>query len=463
MLHAAPRRRLEDDLAAVEAVAARPVATAKELTNNLTQLYEAAYNVALESYDVQSLARSAPELAREIFLMRLRLCDQVEAWHARGFLTLQGQRALRNALRLARYASDMLGELNIRYARLGPDEKTLRGFSGRHHNTFVNPAFETGSDLDFRAGDVLLMRGMHHNSAAIARIGDVDSQFSHLAIIHTDENGKHWVVEALIEEGSVINPLDYTLAHGLGRCVLFRHKDAGLAARAAANIHHVVQHSLSRGGKHIWYDFTMEMNGETELFCSKLVRKAYALASNGEVMLPTFATRFDMKNRDFLDRIGVTALETFAPADIELEPDLDLVAEWQDYRVTSRLRLQDLLMDRLFLWMDEHGYRFKEDLPVRLIGLFGRMSGRLSDRAKNLISEVVPKVPPNMQRSTIMAVAMLHKTAEPLLAELEALERRSVDRTGRPLHARDVFGHLEARRQESGGRIGYLVAGGRAD
>ena len=65
-----------------------------------------------------------------------------------------------------------------------------------------------------------------------------------------------------------------------------------------------------------------------------------------------------MKNRDFLDRIGVTAKETFAPADIELEPDFDFVAEWQDYRVTSRLRLQDLLMDELFRWMDDYGYKF---------------------------------------------------------------------------------------------------------
>jgi len=457
MLLTSSRRRLEDDIAAVEAVAARPVATAQELTSNLTELYDAAYAVALDSYDVQSLARAAPELAREIFLLRLKLRDQVDAWHARGFLTLKGQRALRNALRLARYASDMLGELNIRFAQLGPDEKTLRGFSGRHHNTFINPKFDVGHDIDFRSGDVLLMRGMHHNSAAIARIGDIDSQFSHLAIIHTDENGKHWVVEALIEEGAVINPLDYTLAHGLGRCVLFRHRDEALAVRAAAHAHSIVQHSHTRRGKRIWYDFTMEMEGNTELFCSKLVRNAYAMASNGEVMLPTFGTRFDMQNRDFLDRIGVTALESFAPADIELQSDFDLVAEWQDFRVTSRLRLQDLLMDRLFLWMDEHGYRFKEDLPVRLIGLFGRLSGKLSDRAKALIADVVPKVPPNMQRSTIMAVAMLHKTAEPLLAELEALERRSVDRTGHPMHAREVVAHLETRRQEAGGRIGYLV------
>jgi hypothetical protein len=153
----------------------------------------------------------------------------------------------------------------------------------------------------------------------------------------------------------------------------------------------------------------------------------------------------------------VTAKETFAPADIELEPDFDLIAEWQDYRVTSRLRLQDLLMDRLFLWMEQHDYRFKEDLPIKLVGIFGQLSGQLSTRAKDLIADVVPKVPPNMKRSTIQAVAMLHKTAEPLLAELQALERRSIDRTGRPLHAREVNDFLEAKRQTANGEIGYLV------
>lgn len=459
MLHTSPRQRLEDDIAAIEEIAARSPGTAKELAANLTELYETTFNLSLDGYDVRALAASAPQLARVLFAMRLRLREQVADWHARGFLTLQGQRALRNALRIARYATDMLGELSIRYAQLAPGEKTLRGFTGPGLNTLVHPAYDTGHDLDFRSGDVLLMRGMHHNSAAIARIGDIDSQFSHLAIVHTDAGGRHWVVEALIEEGSVINPLSETLSHGLGRCVLFRHKDADLAARAAARIHEVVRRSLAAGGKHIWYDFSMELAGEEELFCSKLVRKAYGLGSDGQTLLPTFTTRFDMKNRDFVDRIGVTAKETFAPADIELEPDFDLVAEWQDYRVTSRLRLQDLLMDRLFLWMDEHGYRFREDLPIRLIGVFGLLSGKLSDRAKTLIAEVVPKVPPNMRRSTIQAVAMLHKTAEPLLAELLALERRSIDRNARPLHARDIYAFLEEKRQALGDKVGYLATG----
>jgi hypothetical protein len=218
-----------------------------------------------------------------------------------------------------------------------------------------------------------------------------------------------------------------------------------------------VRRSHEPGGKRIWYDFTMELAGEKELFCSKLVRLAYELASERRLRLPTFMTRFDMKNRDFLDRIGVTAKETFAPADIELEPDFDLVAEWQDYRVTSRLRLQDLLMDKLFWWMEAYDYRFRPDLPIRLIGLFGRMASHLSDQAKKLMADVVPEVPPNMRRSAIQAVAMLHKTAEPLLADLMAFERANIERYGRPLHAREVFERLEQTHEKAKGKIGYLV------
>jgi hypothetical protein len=457
MLRSAPRARLEDDLAAIEVLLRRPAATAKELADNLAQVYEAVFNVSLDRYDVAALSTTAPELMRAIFALRLSVRDRVSDWHQRGFMSLNVQLALRNVLRIARYATDMLGELNIGYQQLGAGEPTLRGFRGIDVNTLVNPAFASGADLPFEAGDLLLMRGMHHNSAAIARIGNVDSQFSHIAIVHTDENGVQWVVESLIEEGGIINPLDSTLHHGLGRCVVFRHKDRDLARRAAALIHEVIGRSRAPGGTRIWYDFSMELKGEKELFCSKLVRLAFARASDGTVVLPTFTTRFDMVNRDFMDRIGATARETFAPGDIELEPDFDVVAEWQDYRVTSRLRLQDLLMDKLFWWMDEYGYKFREDIPIRLVGFLGRGSSRLPDSTKQLIADVFPKVPPNMRRSAIQAVAMLHKTAEPLLERLQAFERQSIEQHGRPMHAREVFDHLEAMRQEAKGRIGYLV------
>jgi hypothetical protein len=52
---------------------------------------------------------------------------------------------------------------------------------------------------------------------------------------------------------------------------------------------------------------------------------------------------------------------------------------------------------------------------------------------------------------------MLHRTEQPLLAELQMLERQAVTQYGRPLHAREVFDHLEAMRERAGNRIGYLV------
>jgi hypothetical protein len=164
-----------------------------------------------------------------------------------------------------------------------------------------------------------------------------------------------------------------------------------------------------------------------------------------------------MKNRDFVERIGVTAKETFAPADIELEPAFDLVAEWQDYRATSSLRRQDMIMTKFFDWMENHGWRFKSDFLIELISVFGRLSSHLSSRAKELISSVVPKVPSNMSRSCIALIAMLHKTAEGLVPGLKALEEDHIRMTRRPLHPRELLAHLERTREISNGRIGYLV------
>jgi len=304
---------------------------------------------------------------------------------------------------------------------------------------------------------VILTRGRLHNSAAIARIGDIDSQFSHVAVVYIDARGRHWAVESVIERGAIVEPLSEWLDHELGRAILFRHKDANLAQRAATLIHDRVQQANSPWGKRILYDFTMTLDEATHnLYCSKLVRRAYREASDGAVLYPTFATRLEMKNRDFVKRIGVKATETFAPGDLELEPDFDIIAEWQDYRVTSNLRLKDIVMDKLFEWMEKDGYKFDETLKVRLISLLGRMASYLSHDVKEMIEHVVPVVPINMKRSAIAAIAMLHETAEPLFQELRSLEQDRTKNSSLPLHPREVRQILERIRESRGSQIGYL-------
>ncbi len=319
----------------------------------------------------------------------------------------------------------------------------------------MNYAFyRNGAAQHFRSGDVVLVRGTAHNSAAIARIGDVDSQFSHIGIVYIDPAGDHWMVESLIEDGASINPLAKALDHNIVRAVLYRHRDPDLAARAAKSIFDYVAASRAKGGKRILYDFSMRTDDTRNLFCSKLVRLAYEQGSFGMFMLPTYPTRIVRKNKDFLDRVGVATELTFAPADIDMESGFDLVAdgEWQDYRDTAGIRLQDFTMDKLFEWMDKYDYRFEETTAIWLVSRLGRFSAHLSEGAKEVLSSVFPRVPINMPRKTVAVVAMLHKTAEPIYRELMKLNQESVAETGIPLHGLDVMAALERIREREGGQ-----------
>ena len=423
----------------------------------LRELYRAIFDVDLGAYDIDELRAEASHVLRATYYLRMSIRDRLADWQARGLMTREAEYALRGVFRASRYATDMLGELTIGYDQMDAGDKPYRAFSGDHNNTLVHPLLEMDDQgLLFQSGDVLIVRGLRHNSAAIARVGDVDSQFSHAAMIHIDDKGRHRVLEALIEEGATISNFEYTLEHGLGRAVLFRHHDSDVAARAADKIYERIKVSRVSGGKHIFYDFTMELADYTELFCSKLIREGYDRASGGLVQLPTYPTEFRHAPRDFLNRIGVTAEESFAPGDMELETQFHAIAEWRDYRKTSAMRLMDMVMVKLFEWMEQKSYVFKPTFMIQLIGFFGKLTGHLPNGLKDFLTFVLPKVPSNMTKSTIEAIAMLHKTAEPLYQELNKLERQSIAATGRPLHPRDIYAHLDQVELNAGGKIGYL-------
>lgn len=456
-----PRLPLSADALAardrLRALVDAPVATADDLMRILTRIYADLSDNALRAFTAPAAPSAAPEIMSDLFLMRARLRDRIGDWQAQGFMTRDVQHALRDALRLLRYASDMAGEAHAGFVFADDALPARRAFKEYSFNTFVHPAFDDGRNLDFQSGDVLLVRGTRHNSAAIARIGDVDSQFSHAAIIHFDQRGRGWVIESLIEEGAVISPLIEALEHRLARAVLLRPKDRDLGPRASQLIFDLVRRSQAEGGEPILYDFSMQPQGRKRMYCTKLVAVAYEDASEGRLKLPAFGTRFNAVNRSFYRRIGVRAVQSFAPGDLEIEPAFDLVAEWHDDRYTSQVRLQDLIMTQLFAWMDAHGYRFREDGPVRLISWLGQFSTRLSRPAQALVSSLFPRIPPHMPRRTIATIVMLHKTAQPLLEDLQHLERLTTSTERRPLRPAEIFAHLEAVRQRQPEQLGYLV------
>lgn len=448
----------ENDLERIEILAASPVTSAPLLERNLACIYEQAASARFDDYDFVSIAKAAPSLMYRLFDLRVGLREKLAHYEMLGLMTPAAVQGFRNVFRVLRYVSDMLGEIASAGVNPGDGGYLLRGFTGEDHNTLVNYAFyRDGASVAFRSGDVILVRGRAHNSAAIARIGDVDSQFSHIGIVHVDDSGNHWMVESLIEDGAIINPLGKALDHNIVRAVLYRNRDADLAARASKFIFDYVAASRVRGSKRILYDFSMRPDSTRNLFCSKLVRLAFAEASRGEFVLPAYPTRIVCKNRDFLDRVGVATDTTFAPGDIDMESSFDLVAEWQDYRETANVRLQDFTMDKLFDWMERYNYRFEETSAIKLVSLLGRFSSHFSEGAKQALSSVFPRVPANMPRKTVAVVAMLHKTAEPIYQELQRHNQHMAMETGIPMHGLDTFSALEAIRERCGNRIGYLV------
>ncbi|MEL6373188.1 MAG: YiiX/YebB-like N1pC/P60 family cysteine hydrolase [Pseudomonadota bacterium] len=448
---------LRADIAHWTGVLSAPVTNADGLYDNLTAVYQALMLADLKRYEPERVAHEAPELLQDVFQMRLALRDQIAGWERRGLMSVPVQKAMRAVFRASRYTADMIGEVMIGFARINEDDEPYKGFTGGAGYTLFAPPFANPRGLlTFKSGDVLLMRGLAHNSAAIARIGDVDSQFSHVGMVYVDDGGRPFIVESLIETGATISPLHKTLENGLVRAVLFRHHDEGLADRAARWIHQFVRDSLDGKRPRVHYDFQMRMDNQDELFCSELVRYAYAEASKGALILPTFMTQFDMQNRDFLHRIGVEVDHAFAPGDIEMEPSFQVVAEWRDYRATWNLRIKDMVMDKLFEWMDAYDMRFRETFITRLIGWFGRVASYLSPGAKRLIEDVIPQVPKNMTRRQIATVAMLHATAQPVFEMLRDIDQQEVQRTGRPLHPRVYREELERMRREGAGRLGYL-------
>ncbi len=451
--------KLDADLAAFRALIAFTPQNADTLEAELGKVTTRLVTADLAGYDIAGIKAEGDHALDDLFLVRVALRDRIPDWRTRGLMTPGVERNLRGVFRVGRYATDMLAELILSppVPKPGDDLGDQVAFTGHPLATAINPKYRTAEGFDFRSGDVLLVRGSLSTSAAIARIGDIDSQFSHIGLVHVDRNQHASIVEALIEKGSVTAPLQTALDHGLGRAVLFRPRDPELAGRAANFILDHVRRSNMWGAEDIPYDFSMELEGENPLYCSKLIRLAYAKGSQGAVILPAFPTYLAVKNRDFLNRIGVTADKTFAPGDVELDPHFDVVAEWRDVRKTSYLRVQDAMMDKHFAWMDTYGYVYRETFPIWLLSIAGRISAFLPGIIKRgLMALGLPEVPTNMKRRTIAAIAMLTFTTGRIAEGLNAHQRDHRAKTGRPLHMRDLYAWLEAYREQQGNKIGYL-------
>jgi hypothetical protein len=238
-------------------------------------------------------------------------------------------------------------------ARLAAEELML------HHPERV-PALVNGRDepsaapatvvegVRIHSGDLLVSRGGYPTSALIARGNDYPGNFSHVALVHVDPaTHAASAIEAHIESGVVVSPVESYLDDKKLRIMVLRPRadlpqllaDPLLGHRAATAM---LQRALA---SHIPYDFEMDYQDPSKLFCSEVASAAYA--GRGITLWSGLSTISRPGLRRWLADFGVRHFETEEPSDLEYDPQLVVVAEWRDAALLMQDRIDNATIDAM--------------------------------------------------------------------------------------------------------------------
>ncbi|MBT8393988.1 MAG: hypothetical protein KJN66_03970 [Bacteroidia bacterium] len=202
--------------------------------------------------------------------------------------------------------------------------------------------------IKVHSGDLLVSRGGAEVSAFISRGNDYPGNFSHVAIIHIDEQTKEpYFVEAHIEKGVAIATLEDYLKDKKLRFMVMRPradlpkmiKNPMLPYEASTYIFNESQ------TRHIPYDFKMDYYDSSAMFCSEV--GSYAYKQKGIDLWEFESTISSNGIINWLHVFGVENFVTQMPSDLEYDPMLSVVAEWRNKEVLFQDHLDNAVMDAL--------------------------------------------------------------------------------------------------------------------
>lgn len=347
----------------------------------------------------------------------------VQNWQDQGVMTRECSFSIRAAYRATRYIEDnvaliYLNQRGHKITGFEVDDMTP-SFGKGYPWTKSNPGIDGKETFDFKrdlqSGDLLLWRGKSPISASIARLGDSETNFSHVSIVYKEpKTGRLFNIESLIETGLIYNEFTKTaLDPGSPRIVVLRYKDKDIAARAGRFAYETAKRTMNTD-EHLFYDFGFDLRDHHTVFCSEVVNWAFKEASDGDIDLPSFKTHFNMKNRRFLNAIGTDVHIAFQPGDVELTSGFKMIAEWRDFKFSKANQLRDIIHSNFYRWMDEYNYNFKWNMQ-NIIGTLA-----YGVRRTPLLSKLIAsKLPLNMPRKTLTNVLSMEKVSNIVFKELK--------------------------------------------
>lgn len=352
---------------------------------------------------IAEFKKNGDTMIKKIFLIRLRLRDRMIKFDQAGNLSDTCILKVREGLQYARFTEEYLLEWLVHNKAI-TYKKTLI-LEGPEPFVMRNPEFP---DLRIHAGDVFLIRGKSIVSAMIARIGDEEGNFSHVAMVGQNDKGELFVVESLIQYGVVTTPLEEWRKVQDARVALYRYRDPEVAAKASKMIY-----AWAQG--HARYDFAMNDDDYQEVFCSEVVRYAFDEATVGKVKLPKYRSHVSkFKGGAYPKSLGVNGTSLFAPYDLEVEPSFNFVAEGRHYPLLRKVRMQDSVLQSVYGWMIDKGYVFYNSAWVTTQAYLGK--------GLRYLGFMDEEFPTYMPLKTMKSVVQFETVADALEANLEKKE-----------------------------------------
>ncbi len=234
--------------------------------------------------------------------------------------------AARNTLYRLLYGSRAAAEEVILQAPAGPVPGLVPGKDEPSRTPWVE-----ARGARIHSGDILVSRGGAPTSALISRGSDYPGNFSHIALVFIDPDTRRTsIVEAHIERGVVVSTAEQYLEDKKLRVMLLRPRaDLPQLLRDPLIPHKAALLAVNNTTKkHIPYDFEMNNQEHSKLFCSEVASAAYEPFG---IKLWMGISRLSSPGlQRWLSGFGVRNFETQAPSDLEYDPQLVVAAEWRN-------------------------------------------------------------------------------------------------------------------------------------
>ncbi len=278
--------------------------------------------------------------------------------------------------------------------------------------------------IALHSGDILVSRGGAATSALIARGNDFPGNFSHVALVHVDEQtAAVSVIESHIECGVTVSGIEKYLTDTKLRIMVLRLR-ADLPQLVADPLlpHKAASRALMEArSRHIPYDFAMDHADPAKQFCSEVAAVAYQPLGVRLWMGMSHLSTPGVTS--WLAALGVRHFETQEPSDLEYDPQLRVVAEWRDPETLFKDHVDNAVID-VMLERAEAGERLGYDwhkLP------FARLAKAYSV-VKNWFGGIGP-IPEGMSATTALRVERLTANHAAIAARL--LEKAEAFKAGR--------------------------------